>query len=146
MPAGRRLNVHVNVSPVQLAQRDYAARTLEIIANAGVPCDRITLEVTESVLIDRLKCALPNLRQLREQGLQISIDDFGKGYSSLSTLEELPIGEFKIDRSFVQRLTKGEGEAVVNAILALGRSMGKSVIVEGIETASQLEQLLHLGC
>ncbi|MEO8134148.1 MAG: EAL domain-containing protein, partial [Betaproteobacteria bacterium] len=146
VPAGRNLNVHVNVSSVQLAQRDYAARTLEIIGNAGVPCDRITLEVTESVLIDRLKCALPNLRQLREHGLRISIDDFGKGYSSLSTLEELPIGELKIDRSFVQRLTKGEGEAVVNAILALGRSMGKSVIVEGIETASQLEHLLRLGC
>jgi diguanylate cyclase (GGDEF)-like protein len=145
-PGARALNVHVNVSSVQLAQPDYAARTLDIIGEAGIPYESITLEVTESVLADRLKCALPNLRELREQGVRVSIDDFGKGYSSLSTLEELPIGEFKIDRSFVERMAKGKGEAVVNAILALGRSMGKTVVVEGIETPAQLDHLLQLGC
>ena len=140
------LRVHVNVSPVQLAQRGYASRMLQIIKTAGVPADRITLEVTESVLVDRLEAALPNLQQLRTMGVGISIDDFGKGYSSLSALEDLPIGEFKIDRSFVERLAIGKGEAVVHAILALGRSMGKNVIVEGIETSAQLDQLMTLGC
>ena len=146
IPAARNLHVHANVSSIQLAQRDYAAHTLEIIRASGIPCERVTLEVTESILIDRLKCALPNMRELAQHGVNISVDDFGTGYSSLSSLEDLPIGEFKIDRSFVQRLTKSKGEAVVVAILALGRSMSKNVIVEGIETLPQLEHLLQLGC
>jgi len=85
-------------------------------------------------------------QQLCDAGVQISVDDFGSGYSSLSAVEDLPIGEFKIDRAFVDRLALGKGGAVVNAILAFGRSMHKTVIVEGIETTEQLEQLMKLGC
>jgi EAL domain-containing protein (putative c-di-GMP-specific phosphodiesterase class I) len=146
IPAAGGLCLHFNASPVQLSQRGYAARTLEIVRAAGIPLERITLEVTENVLVDRLTAALPNLQELRDMGVGISIDDFGKGYSSLSSLDDLPIGEFKIDRSFVSKLSVGRGEAVVNAILALGESMGKEVIVEGIETSAQLDQLMQLGC
>jgi diguanylate cyclase (GGDEF)-like protein/PAS domain S-box-containing protein len=146
LPSASNLHLHVNVSPLQLAQPGFAMRTLQIIKTTGVPAEQITLEVTENVLAGRHKAAIPNLQQLREAGVRISIDDFGSGYSSLSAVEDLPIGEFKIDRTFVGRLALGKGEAVVSAILALGRSMGKGVIVEGIETTAQLEQLLKLGC
>jgi EAL domain-containing protein (putative c-di-GMP-specific phosphodiesterase class I) len=84
--------------------------------------------------------------ELRAMGLHISVDDFGKGFSSLSALEELALDEFKIDPSFVSRLESGRGEAVISAVLALGRSLGKQVVVEGIETADQHNLLLKLGC
>lgn len=146
LPKAEALRLHLNVSAVQLSQPGFAARFLQIVNATETPCERITLEVTESVVVDRLKAALPNLQQLRDLGVGISIDDFGKGYSSLSALEDLPIGEFKIDRSFMERLGLGKGEAVVTAILALGRSMGKTVVAEGIETPAQLEYLIQLGC
>jgi len=140
------LCVHVNVSGVQLSQNGFASQVLDVIENAAVPSGALTLELTENILVDRLNAMLPNLRKLRENGVRISIDDFGIGYSSLSALDELPIDEFKIDRSFVQRLAAGRSEAVVNAILVLGRSLGKDVIIEGIETTAQLDRLIKLGC
>jgi EAL domain-containing protein (putative c-di-GMP-specific phosphodiesterase class I) len=120
----------------------------QIISTCGAAPEHITLELTESVLIERLSAALPNLLQMRDMGMRISIDDFGTGYSSLSALQDLPISEIKIDRSFVRRMGAGEsgGEEVVSAIIALGRSMDKRVIGEGIETAAQYDQLLKLGC
>jgi EAL domain-containing protein (putative c-di-GMP-specific phosphodiesterase class I) len=112
-----------------------------------VRADQVALEVTESMLIDGLSIALPNLRQLRESGLHISIDDFGTGYSSFSSMCDLPIEEIKIDRSFVTRMTRGrEGEEVVRAIIAMGRAMGKRIVAEGIETEMQCRKLLELGC
>jgi diguanylate cyclase (GGDEF)-like protein/PAS domain S-box-containing protein len=140
------LRIHVNVSGVQLSQNGFASQVLDVIENAAVPSGALTLELTENILVDRLNAMLPNLRKLRENGVRISIDDFGIGYSSLSALDELPIDEFKIDRSFVQRLAAGRSEAVVNAILVLGRSLGKDVIIEGIETTAQLDRLIKLGC
>jgi len=142
------LRLHVNVSGVQLSQPGCASRMKQIINGSGASPDQLTLELTESVLIERLSAALPNLLQLRDMGTRISIDDFGTGYSSLSALQDLPIGEIKIDRSFVHRMGTGEtgGEEVVNAIIALGRSLDKRVIAEGIETSSQCDRLIKMGC
>jgi diguanylate cyclase (GGDEF)-like protein/PAS domain S-box-containing protein len=141
------LQVHVNVSGAQLLQNDFVDRVLDIVDHAQVRRAQVSLEVTESMLIDGLSIALPNLRRLRDAGLNISIDDFGTGYSSFSSMYELPIGEIKIDRSFVTRMTRGsEGEEVVRAIIAMGRAMGKRIVAEGVETELQSRKLLELGC
>jgi len=97
--------------------------------------------------MDRLESARDTMSYLRNQGVAISIDDFGTGYSSLSYLSSLPISSLKIDASFVQKLEASANETeVVRAIVMLGRSLKKSVIAEGIETAAQLRVLRDLGC
>jgi len=142
-----KLSLHVNVSGIQLAQPDFSVRVQHAIAAGGIEPSRLTLELTESVLIEKVSAALVHLDEIRKMGVEVSIDDFGTGYSSLSLLQDLPIGEIKVDRSFVRRLGDGgEGEEVVRAILALGRTLGKRVVAEGIETEEQLEQLLRLEC
>jgi diguanylate cyclase (GGDEF)-like protein/PAS domain S-box-containing protein len=147
VPNSSHLQVHVNVSGAQLLQQDFVERVLDIVHRSRVRPDQVALEVTESMLIDRLSVALPTLRRLREGGLHISIDDFGTGYSSFSSMWELPIGEIKIDRTFVTRMARGsEGEEVVRAIIAMGRAMGKRIVAEGIETELQYRKLLELGC
>jgi diguanylate cyclase (GGDEF)-like protein/PAS domain S-box-containing protein len=146
-PGCEGLSLHVNVSGIQLAQPDFSVRVQHAIAAAGIEPSRLTLELTESVLIEKVSAALAHLDEIRKMGVEVSIDDFGTGYSSLSMLQDLPIGEIKVDRSFVRRLGDGgEGEEVVRAILALGRTLGKRVVAEGIETEEQLAQLLRLEC
>ncbi len=147
VPNAAHLQVHVNVSGAQLLQNDFVDRVLHIVDHAQVRRAQVSIEVTESMLIDGLSIALPNLRRLRDAGLNISIDDFGTGYSSFSSMCDLPIGEIKIDRSFVTRMTRGsEGEEVVRAIIAMGRAMGKTIVAEGVETELQSRKLLELGC
>ena len=147
VPHSSHLQMHVNVSGAQLLQHDFVNRVLDTIHRCNVKPDQIALEVTESMLIDGLSVAVPNLRQLRDAGLHISIDDFGTGYSSFSSIGDLPVGEIKIDRSFVTRMSRGrEGEEVVRAIIAMGRAMGKRIVAEGIETELQCHKLLELGC
>ena len=147
VPTAAHLQVHVNVSGAQLLQNDFVDRVLDTVDHAQIRRAQVSLEVTESMLIDGLSIALPNLRRLRDAGLHISIDDFGTGYSSFSSMYELPIGEIKIDRSFVTRMTRGsEGEEVVRAIIAMGRAMGKRIVAEGVETELQSRKLLELGC
>jgi EAL domain-containing protein (putative c-di-GMP-specific phosphodiesterase class I) len=95
----------------------------------------------------RLESALPMLAELRALGVALAVDDFGTGYSSLSHLATLPIDLLKIDRSFVTKLESGSREAaVVRSIILLGSSLGKAVLAEGIETASQLAELEAMGC
>ena len=147
VPTSSHLQVHVNVSGAQLLQNDFVDRVMAIVQRSQVRPDQVAFEVTESMLIDGLSVALPNLRKLRESGMHISIDDFGTGYSSFSSMCDLPIEEIKIDRSFVTRMARGsEGEEVVRAIIAMGRAMGKRIVAEGIETELQCRKLLELGC
>jgi len=147
VPTSLHLQVHVNVSGVQLLQNDFVERVRAIVDRTGVRTDQVALEVTESMLIDNLSVALPNLRHLRDSGLRISIDDFGTGYSSFARMVDLPIGEIKIDRSFIARMAQSsEGEEVVRAIIAMGRAMGKRIVAEGVESELQCRKLLELGC
>jgi diguanylate cyclase (GGDEF)-like protein/PAS domain S-box-containing protein len=147
VPTAAHLQVHVNVSGAQLLQHDFVERMLDIVHRTQVRADQVALEVTESMLIDGLSVAVPNLRRLRDAGVHISIDDFGTGYSSFSSMWDLPIGEIKIDRSFVTRMARGsEGEEVVRAIIAMGRAMDKRIVAEGVETELQCKKLLELGC
>ena len=128
-------------------QPDFPARVRRAIEAARITPDQLVIELTESVRIEKLDVALPHLNSLRDLGVRVSIDDFGTGYSSFSMLHELPINEIKIDRSFVARLGADEsGQEVVRAILTLGKSLGKTMVAEGIENEVQLRQLIEMKC
>ena len=117
------------------------------LAESQLQPRHLTLELAQNILIERLEAALPTLNELRAFGVGLSLGDFGSGESSLRHLSALPVSSLKIDRSFVQKLQRGSGEAaVLRAIVSLGASLGKSIIAEGIESAEQMEQLRLLGC
>ncbi len=141
------LGMSVNVSSLQLTHPDFVALVHQALEAAEMSPSQLTLEVTESVLMDGIENAVSTLTALREMGVTLSIDDFGTGYSSLSYLATLPIDALKVDRSFIERMSQdGEGSEIVKAIFKLGQALDKRVYAEGIETLEQLEQLQLLGC
>jgi EAL domain-containing protein (putative c-di-GMP-specific phosphodiesterase class I) len=145
-PAGRGLDVSVNVSAVQLAQPGFAEEVAEVLKASGLDASRLILELTESVLVERRGAAIETLVKLRAQGVRMAIDDFGTGYSSLSYLRELPIDILKIDISFVAALDTGpEASAVVRSITRLATTLGLRTIAEGIERPEQAGRLRALG-
>jgi len=145
-PQYSQLNVHVNISGRDLARTDLASQVDAVLSRHAVPARRLTLEITETTLMSRLDVALQTLGKLRMTGVGISIDDFGTGYSSLAYLSTLPIDSLKIDRSFVMGLhSHPQNVEIVRAVADLGRSLGRKVIAEGIETAEQLMTLRGLG-
>ena len=149
-PGGRKPRVHVNVSGTDMCRASFVAQVSSALLINGLEAWQLTLEITESTLMQRLDSALEVMAQLREIGVGLSVDDFGTGYSSLSYLSTLPITSLKIDRSFVQRLQSDSADSkdaeVVRAVITLGQALGKTVIAEGIETPAQMAQLLALGC
>ena len=141
------LNMHVNVSGNDIAHPGLVARVNAALVEARLQPQHLTLELTENILMERLEAALPTLTELRRLGVGLSVDDFGTGYSSLRHLSTLPVDSLKIDRAFVADLQRGSSEAaVVRAVILLGKSLGKSIIAEGIETEAQMEQLRRMGC
>ncbi|MBL8348832.1 MAG: EAL domain-containing protein [Burkholderiaceae bacterium] len=146
-PAFRELGVQVNLAGRDLAHSGLAERVLQAVGEAGIQPRHLTLELTEDILMSRIEVALPQLERLRALGVKLAVDDFGTGYSSLAHLSRLPIDALKVDRSFVRHLTKDSKDAaVVRGIVQLGRSLGKDVVAEGIETPSQFDQLRDMGC
>jgi diguanylate cyclase len=136
----------VNLSPSQLVRADIVARIGRSLVTHGLAPDRLVVEITESSLLE-IDVARPALVRLSAVGVRLAIDDFGTGYSALSYLAHLPIDIVKIDRSFIVALQEaGPDEAIASAIIALARRLGLTTIGEGIETASQLDQLTALGC
>ena len=139
--------IAVNVSQLQIRQKDFVARVLRTL-DAKV-ATRLEIEITESLFMDDLdpNVSRDKLAALREAGLTVAIDDFGTGYSSLSYLARLPIDTLKIDRSFITGMTgSAENMAIVSTIISLAQSLKLSVVAEGVETVAQREQLKHLGC
>jgi diguanylate cyclase (GGDEF)-like protein/PAS domain S-box-containing protein len=145
--AGRQPpRISINVAAVQLASPQFMADVTEALGQAGVSGDRLAVEVTETGLMEASLGATV-LQELRFLGIQIFLDDFGTGYSSLSYLQRVPLDGVKIDRSFVHELeATEEARAIVDAIVAMGRALGLTVIAEGIETERQLAALRSLGC
>jgi PAS domain S-box-containing protein len=114
---------------------------------AGFPLERLTIEITESALLDNLAQARRAAHELKAMGCKLALDDFGTGYSSLGHLQALPFDEVKIDRSFVMNMTHTrQSRKIVAAIIGLGHSLGLITLAEGIETEEQAEMLLCLGC
>lgn len=139
--------VAVNVSGLELAQPDFAARTGAVIDRVDPALARhLELEVTESVFHHDLPTVRQNLQALRDMHVSVAIDDFGTGQSSLSRLHTLPFDKIKLDRSFVQALDNPMVQAIVRAMAQLAEGFSRSLVVEGVETAEQLHQLLQLGC
>jgi diguanylate cyclase (GGDEF)-like protein/PAS domain S-box-containing protein len=144
------LFVTINVSPRLLLQADLPVHVAEALEESGLPASCLTLEVTESMLIDNSDTTLVRLKALKALGIRIAIDDFGTGLSSLRYLERFPVDVLKIDRSFVDRLgmdgAGATGSPLARAILGLGEVLGIGVVAEGIETEAQLNRLRELGC
>ena len=144
-PGERR--VAVNLSPAQLRGHALPGAVADILARTGLAAGRLELEVTESLLIGDPVQALVILREVKALGVRIALDDFGTGYSSLSYLRHFPFDKLKIDRSFVQALGEDRGaQAIVEAILAMSRSLNLDVTAEGVETADQLAMLRAQAC
>jgi diguanylate cyclase (GGDEF)-like protein/PAS domain S-box-containing protein len=141
------VRVAVNVSPLQFARADFVATVLDVLRETELAGSLLDLELTESIVMHDIDSAIEKMARLREHGVRISVDDFGTGYSSLGYLSKLPIDILKIDRCFVELI--GENDAAVRLIhgmISLAHSIGKRVIVEGVETAAQLQILRSLGC
>jgi diguanylate cyclase (GGDEF)-like protein/PAS domain S-box-containing protein len=145
-PRGGLEYITVNVSSRQLMQQNFLRVVEQAVHDSGLrPCD-LRLEITETALMDSPHEAAKLLRELREFGVKIYLDDFGCGYSSLSHLAKLPVDALKIDRSFVKSLLFPDRPAIVESILALARTLKTSVVAEGIEEEGQAQELVRLGC
>ncbi len=139
--------VAVNLSPLQFRNRQLASEVDAILKRTGLPAVRLELEITESLLLQDSNATLAILHEIRALGVRVSMDDFGTGYSSLAYLHRFPFDKIKIDQSFVRNLSNdGECIAIVRAVLSLGRSLGISVLAEGVETEQQLDLLRREGC
>lgn len=141
------LCVSVNLSPKQFLLADLSAHILSALERAGLPARRLSVEITEGVLIDNRERARTILHTLKQHGVRISLDDFGTGYSGLSYLRQYPLDTIKIDKSFIRSLTDDAGaQAIVQTMLTLARRLGLNVIAEGVETQEQLQWLRTAGC
>ena len=141
------LTMNVNVSGNDIAHASFVSRVTAALVASRLQPQHLSLELTENILMERLEAALPTLIEVCRLGVGLSVDDFGTGYSSLRHLSSLPVSSLKIDRAFVADLERGSNEAaVVRAIVMLGKTLGKSIIAEGIETADEMDQLRQMGC
>ncbi|WP_229422857.1 putative bifunctional diguanylate cyclase/phosphodiesterase [Telluria aromaticivorans] len=141
------VRISVNLSARQFLGQDVAQCVAGLLARTGCDPGYLTLEITESVLMENPIAAAETMGRLAAMGVQLAIDDFGTGYSSLASLKRFPIHSLKIDRSFVMDLTQdADDAAIVNAVIALAHSMKLNVIAEGVETGEQLAYLSKQGC
>ena len=139
--------VSVNLSPVQMRSKDIVAVVADALKTSGLPPERLVLEITEGVLIDRAHEALAIIRELQGLGVSLALDDFGTGYSSLAYLTRFPFNKLKMDRAFVDTLGRDSDAAtIVHAIISLGRALGMTVVAEGVETREQHRFLRAAGC
>jgi EAL domain-containing protein (putative c-di-GMP-specific phosphodiesterase class I) len=140
-------HVAVNLSPRQFGD-DLLLETIEsILAETGMGPDMLQLEITESMLMQNPQAALETLTALKKIGVRLAIDDFGTGYSSLSNLKLFPIDTIKVDRSFIRNLPDDvDDRGIADAIIAMGRTLGLTVVAEGVETRQQAEFLRAHGC
>lgn len=137
----------VNLSPLQFRQPDLSEQIAAILSRSGLPAERLELEVTEGLLLDQSDLVLGTMRRLQEQGIRITLDDFGTAYASLSYLRRFPFDRIKIDKSFIRGICDDESTlAIVQAILSLGARLNLTVIAEGVESERELDLLRDLGC
>jgi EAL domain-containing protein (putative c-di-GMP-specific phosphodiesterase class I) len=141
------VKVAVNLSPLQFKTGTLLQNVRDALAASGLSPNRLELEITETLLLDRSDHVLATLHALRALGVRISMDDFGTGYSSLSYLRSFPFDKIKIDRSFVHAIGENaDSQAIVRAIVSLGSSLGITITAEGIETEDDLAYVRAEGC
>ncbi len=141
------LTMAVNISPVQLKRSNVAEMVETVLDKTGLDPERLELEITESALLHDDHIAIDALKRLRSKGVRIALDDFGTGYASISYLLRFPFDKIKIDRSFVRDINQvPAANAVVHAMIGLGRRIGMHAIAEGVETKAQIDYLRKEGC
>jgi diguanylate cyclase (GGDEF)-like protein/PAS domain S-box-containing protein len=141
------VRVAVNLSPLQFRTGNLLSVVMDALKQSGLPARRLELEITETLLMEKSEQTLATLHALRSLGVRMSMDDFGTGYSSLSYLRSFPFDKIKIDQSFVRGLAGNpDAQAIVRAIINLGRGLGVTVTAEGIETEAELGCLRNEGC
>jgi diguanylate cyclase (GGDEF)-like protein len=140
------ITLSINISPVQLKDSWLAARLLAILQETGFAPQRLIVEVTENAIINDIEQAAMIFASLQNVGIRIALDDFGKGYSSLSHLRQLKFNHLKIDSSFVRTMDTAESRKIVSAVAGLGKALGMPVTAEGVETAEVADALRALGC
>ncbi|MBX3609530.1 MAG: EAL domain-containing protein [Hydrogenophaga sp.] len=146
-PETANLSIAVNVSVRQFRHPDFVDTVMACIRNSGIKPQRLKLELTESLLADRMEITIEKMGMLKALGVTLSLDDFGVGYSSLSVLKRLPLDQLKIDKAFVADvLTDPNDAAISRAIIALAQSLSLQVVAEGVETVEQRDFLTYQGC
>ncbi|WP_244185531.1 putative bifunctional diguanylate cyclase/phosphodiesterase [Ectopseudomonas oleovorans] len=141
------LGLAVNISQKQFSQSSFVAEILGLIEHHSIDARRLELELTETLIVHDMEDLTRKMTALVEHGVRFSLDDFGTGFSSLSHLKRLPLSKLKIDRSFIcDVLTDANSETIVRTVIALGQSMGMTVIAEGVETEAQHRFLADNGC
>jgi len=144
---GEPTRVRVNLAPRQLARADLVSYVELVLTETGLVPDALCLEITETALVDETGHARDVLERLAMLGVRIAVDDFGTGWSSLGYLKRLPVDELKIDRSFVDGLgSDAEDTAIVTAVVNMAQALGLAVVAEGVETETQRDELVRLGC
>ena len=139
--------IAVNVSAIQLARKDFVSEVRSVLNEAGVGGDGLDLEITESMLMEDINSSIAKLRAIRDMGVNITIDDFGTGHSSLVYLAKLPINALKIDRSFVSGMIGDpQNMTIVATIISLAHALNIKVVAEGVESQEQVESLKLLKC
>jgi EAL domain-containing protein (putative c-di-GMP-specific phosphodiesterase class I) len=137
----------INVSPSQFGHANFVSQVSNALRKAGARPQQLRLELTERMLMNDTSETRTRMHAIKALGVGFSLDDFGTGYSSLVHLQRLPLDQLKIDQSFVQTLLTQPGDAAVaRSVIALGHSLGLTVIAEGVETAEQRNLLAELGC
>jgi len=140
------IGINVNLSPKQV-DNEIVDSVKKVLTKEKISADKITLEITEKIIVKNIDSTLQIVKKFREMKVNISIDDFGVGYSSLNYLKELPINNIKIDRVFINDLlTDKNTVAIVYAIIAMAESLNLNVIAEGVETKQQSKTLLDMNC
>jgi diguanylate cyclase (GGDEF)-like protein len=141
------LTMAVNISGRQFADEHLLVDVDAVLASTGIDPSMLEIEITESVLMRDIRKGVEVLAAFKQRGIRLSIDDFGTGYSSLSTLKRFPIDSLKVDRSFVRELAFSvEDRAIADAIIAMGSTLGLTIVAEGVETAAQVDFLREHGC
>jgi EAL domain-containing protein (putative c-di-GMP-specific phosphodiesterase class I) len=145
--AGLHVSMAINVSPMDLRERDFCELVDQALQTWSVSPGDITLEITETAPVRDPEEVVPLLKQLKDIGVQLSIDDFGTGYSSLSLLRQLPVDEIKIDQQFVRGMLESRQKLdIVRATIALAGNFGLRTVAEGIEDEITLHALRDMGC
>ncbi|WP_261367216.1 EAL domain-containing protein [Aporhodopirellula aestuarii] len=141
------IRLAVNLSPVQLRDRNLVKSVVAALEVSGLPANRLELEITETALISSTELSIGMLHQLREMGVEIAMDDFGTGYSSINYLRRFPFDKIKIDRSFVSGSDRDEeSSAIVRMIASLGMTLGVKTTAEGVETEDEMKSVRRAGC
>lgn len=141
------LAIAVNLSPLQFLDNGLLRLVSGVLETTGLDPGRLELEITEGVLLEQTDAAIFQLDALRELGVKLVVDDFGTGYSSLSYLQRFLFDKIKLDRSFISGVEHSDhSEAIVRAVLRLGRALGVETLGEGVETERQIEMLAAEGC